>query len=169
MSTKGILRYEGKDYELPVFEGTEGERALDIRTLRATTGLITLDNGFLNTGSCISKITFLDGEKGILHYRGYPIEQLAEKSNFIEVTCLLNFGELPTENQLSRFRKKMASFGVLPEGVPRIIESFPRNAHPMGVISAATSSLCSFYPEYLKTPLSEEDRERGHYSINVAG
>ena len=154
------LEIDGKLYELPLIEGTEGERALDIRTLRQTTGHITLDNGFLNTGSCLSKITFLDGEKGILRYRGYPIEQLAEKSSFVEVAWLLNFGELPSEKTLASFRERMGTFSTLPEGVIRIIRSFPPNAHPMGVVSAATSSLCAFYPGYLKTPLSEEDRER---------
>ena len=154
------LEIDGNLYELPLIEGAEGERALDIRTLRQKTGCVTLDNGFLNTGSCTSKITFLDGEKGILRYRGYPIEQLAEKSSFVEVAWLLNFGELPSDETLAAFRERMGSFSSLPEGVIRIITSFPRNAHPMGVISAATSSLCAFYPDYLKTPLSAEDRER---------
>ena len=154
------LEIDGNIYELPLIEGTEGESALDIRTLRAKSGFITLDNGFLNTGSCLSKITFLDGEKGILRYRGYPIEQLAEKSSFVEVAWLLNFGELPLKKSLESFRERMGTFSILPEGVLHIIKSFPRNAHPMGVISAATSSLCAFYPEYLKTPLSAEDRER---------
>ena len=154
------LEIDGHTYELPLFEGTEGERAVDIRTLRGTTGHITFDNGFLNTGACASKITFLDGEKGILRYRGYPIEQLAEKSSFVEVAWLLNFGQLPSEKTLEAFRERMGTFSALPEGVLRIITSFPRDAHPMGVISAATSSLCAFYPGYLKTPLSAEDRER---------
>ena len=154
------LEIAGECYALPLFEGTEGERAVDIRTLRQTTGCITLDNGFLNTGSCLSKVTFLDGEEGILRYRGYPIEQLAEKSSFVEVSWLLNFGELPSETTLAAFRERMGTFSRLPEGVIHIIKSFPRNAHPMGVIAAATSSLCAFYPDYLKTPLSEEDRER---------
>ena len=154
------LEIDGKYYELPLIEGTEGERAVDIRTLRGTTGCITLDNGFLNTGSCTSKITFLDGEKGVLRYRGYPIEQLAEKSSFVEVAWLLNFGELPAEKILAEFRERMGTFSALPEGVIRIIKSFPRDAHPMGAVSAATSSLCAFYPDYLKTPLSDRDRER---------
>ena len=154
------LEIDGKLYELPVLEGTEGERALDIRTLRQKTKYITLDNGFLNTGSCLSKITFLNGEKGILRYRGYPIEQLAEKSSFVEVSWLLNFGELPSEKTLGIFRERMGTFSSLPEGVIRIIKSFPRDAHPMGVVSATTSALCAFYPGYLKTPLNDEDRER---------
>ena len=157
---KAKLEIDGKVYELPLIEGSEGERGVDIRTLRQMTGHVTLDNGFLNTGSCLSGITFLDGEKGILRYRGYPIEQLAEKSSFVEVAWLLNFGELPSGDSLKSFRERMGTHSVLPEGVIHIIKSFPRNAHPMGVISAATSSLCAFYPGYLKTPLSAEDRER---------
>ena len=154
------LEIEGQSYELPLIKGTEGEKAIDIQTLRSISKCITLDNGFVNTGSCTSKITFLDGEQGILRYRGYPIEQLAEQSNFIEVAWLLNFGELPSAQKLQGFRDRMGTFSILPEGVSRIIKSFPKNAHPMGVISAATSSLCAFYPEYLKTPLNEEDRTR---------
>ena len=160
MGKTAKLEIDGKQYELPLIEGSEGEPAIDIRTLRQVTGHITLDNGFLNTGSCMSKITFLDGEKGILRYRGYPIEQLAERSSFVEVAWLLNFGELPSKKTLELFRERMGAFSVLPEGVIRIVKSFPLNAHPMGVVAAATSSLCAFYPEYLKTPLSEEDRER---------
>jgi len=160
MSEVAKLEIEGKIIEIPVITGSENEKALDISSLRKDTGYITLDNGFVNTGSCSSAITFLDGEKGILRYRGYPIEQLAERSNFLEVAYLLNFGKLPNTKEYNQFSDKVASFASLPEGLTKIIEQYPKNAHPMGVMSAVTSSLAAFYPEFLDGPLDGEQRER---------
>jgi citrate synthase len=153
------LEIGGETIELPVITGSEGEKAIDIRSLRATTGYITIDNGFMNTGSCTSAVTFLNGEKGILRYRGYPIEQIAEKSNFVEASYLLNFGKLPNQAEYNEFYEKIASYSELPEGVSNIINQFPNDAHPMGVVGAATSSLSAFYPKYLQAPLTSGQRE----------
>jgi len=158
MSDIAKLELDGKVYELPIIEGTEGEKAIDIRSLRATTGHITIDNGFMNTGSCESKITFLNGEKGVLRYRGYPIEQLAEHSKFVEVSYLLNHGNLPTQSELDNFNNKLSQFTELPEGICNIVDQFPLNAHPMGVISAAVSALSAFYPKYLSPTISDGDK-----------
>ncbi|MBT3586394.1 MAG: citrate synthase [Halobacteriovoraceae bacterium] len=160
MTEVAKLELDGKTYEFPVIEGSEGEKAIDIRKLRGTTGYITLDNGYMNTGSCQSGITFLNGEEGILRYRGYPIEQLAEKSNFMEVTYLLNFGELPTAQQLSDFNEEVGHYASLPGGICNMLSHMPPAAHPMGVVSSVTSSLCAFYPEYLKMPLPPEMRRK---------
>ena len=154
------IELDGKTFELPVITGSEGEKAIDIRALRAQSGYITLDNGFMNTGSCTSAITFLNGEKGILRYRGYPIEQVAEKSNFMEVSYLLNYGELPTQAQLDSFYGEVSKNSKLPEGIRNILSQFPKGAHPMGAVSAATSSLSAFYPEFMTTPLSDELRKK---------
>lgn len=121
---------------------------------------LTLDIGFVNTGSCTSKITFLDGEKGILRYRGYPIEQLAESSNFAEVSYLLYNGELPTASQLDAFNKEIAASSKLPSGVEKIIDQFPGSAHPMGVLASAISSLAGFYPEFLNPEATEEIKNK---------
>ncbi len=147
MSDKAKFTIDGNEYELPVIKGSEGETGVDITTLRANTKAITLDNGFMNTGSCQSAITFLNGEKGILRYRGYPIEQLAEKSNFLEVSYLLNFGELPTNSELAKFSGAVGDQAVLPEGIKKIIDQFPTDAHPMGVMAAGLAALSGFYPE----------------------
>lgn len=120
MSDNATLEIQGKSYSLPIIIGSEQEMALDISRLRAESGCITLDNGFGNTGSCESAITFLDGEKGILRYRGYPIEQLAEKSVFQEVAYLLYYGELPSQSELSLFKQKVASYSSLPQGIYNI-------------------------------------------------
>lgn len=154
------LTIEGKEIEFPVIVGSENEKALDISALRKETGYITLDNGFVNTGSCSSGVTFLDGEKGILRYRGYPIEQLAEKSNFIEVSYLLNYGELPSAKQLTDFKESIRAVDQLPKGVENIIDQFPKDAHPMGVISAAISSLSAFQPEFLDPNVSQELKDK---------
>ena len=121
MSIKAKIEIEGKVLEYPVIVGSENEKAIDISKLRADTGCITIDHGFLNTGSCASAVTFLDGELGILRYRGYPIEQLAEKSTFIEVAYLLNYGQLPTSAELSSFQKKVAGYCQLPEYITSMI------------------------------------------------
>ncbi|ATH07277.1 citrate (Si)-synthase [Halobacteriovorax marinus] len=159
MAGNAKLDLGDKTIELPVIEGSEGEKAIDISRLRAETGFITLDNGFVNTGSCTSAVTFLNGEKGILRYRGYPIEQLAEKSNFLEVSWLLYYGELPTKAQLENFEKKVASFNKLPEGLETIISTFPKTAHPMGVLSSATAALSAYYQDHLGPNPTDNDKE----------
>ena len=152
------MEIDGNTHEFPVIKGSEGEKPIDISKLRSSTGYITLDNGFGNTGSCQSGITFLNGEEGILRYRGYPIEQLANKSSFQEVAYLLLNGELPSQDQLKSFRSKITEHSTLPAGMSRMIDQFPNDTHPMGVTSAMLSSLTAFYPEYVtKTNLSDDD------------
>ncbi len=146
MSQTAKLILDGKEYELPVVVGTEGEKAIDISQLRAQTGCITIDNGYANTGSCKSGITFIDGEKGILRYRGYPIEQLAEKSTFVEVAYLIIYGELPTRQQLSRFSELLTQNAHLHEDMRYHFESFPITAHPMAILSAMINASSCFYP-----------------------
>ena len=160
MSETAKLTLGEQTIELPIVEGTEGEKAVDITKLRSQTGYITLDNGYMNTGSCTSDITFLNGEKGILRYRGYKIEDLAEKSNFIETSYLLINGELPTKRQLDFFNEKITSFATLPNGITRMLDTFPRDAHPMGVLSASVAALSAYYPDFLEPNLSESDKER---------
>jgi citrate synthase len=152
------LDYLDKTIEIPVFEGSEKEIGLDIGKLRSQTGLVTLDNGFVNTGSCTSAITFLDGEKGILRYRGYNIEELAEKSNFEEVSYLLLNGSLPTADQLKSFKNKISKVAELPSGIKALIESFPKDAHPMAVTSAAFTALGSYYKDFEKEDLDETEK-----------
>jgi len=141
------LVYGKKEYELPVFEGSEGERAIDISQLRATTGLITLDPGYGNTGSCTSSITFMDGEKGILRYRGIPVEELAEKATFKETAYLLINGRLPNRDELTRFSVLLNDNSLVHEDLRTFYESFPRSSHPMGILSSMVNALRSFYPE----------------------
>ncbi|MBW1296938.1 citrate synthase [Aquimarina litoralis] len=147
MSKKAILEIDGNKYEFPIIEGTEKELGIDIKTLRgATGGITTIDPGYKNTGSCESAITFLDGEKGILRYRGYSIEELAEKADFLEVAYLLIFGELPTAEQLDKFDKDIKEESHIDEDMKRILDGFPKSAHPMGVLSSLTSALIAFNP-----------------------
>ena len=143
------LTYQGKTYEFPVQEGTCGEKAIDISTLRNTTGLITFDPGFMSTGSCRSKITYLDGEKGVLLYRGYPIEQIAEKSSFIETSYLLIYGELPTSEQLDDFQYHLVHHSMVHESIKNLYDGFPNNPHPMAVCSSVVGSLATFYQNEL--------------------
>lgn len=157
MSEFAELHYDGKTYQLPVITGTENEKALDIEKLRAQSGLITLDPGFKNTGSTTSAITFLDGEKGILRYRGYPIEQLAEHSTFLEVAYLIIYGELPVRQELKQFERDISLHTLIHEDFKRILEGFPRNAHPMGVISSLVTALTAFYPESLDPNRSADE------------
>ena len=138
---------DNKTYELPVFEGSENEKAIDISKLRAQTGYITLDNGYKNTGSTTSGITFLDGEKGILRYRGYPIEQLAEKADFLEVAYLLIYGELPSKNEYSDFKNNITNHTLIHEDMRVFLEAYPTKAHPMGILAASLSTISTFYPE----------------------
>ena len=146
MADKATLSVGSKTYEFPLVEGTENELAIDIKTLRSSTGLITLDPGYKNTGSCQSAITFLDGEKGILRYRGYSIEELAEKADFLEVAYLLIFGELPNTEQLEKFHTDIKAESHVDEEMKKILDGFPKSAHPMGVLSALTSALIAFNP-----------------------
>lgn len=141
------LDYNGKSFEYPVYEGTEAERAWDIRKLRADTGLITYDPGFVNTGTCESSITFLDGDKGILRYRGYPIEELAEHCEFVEVAYLLIHGKLPNPTERKQYAELLNKHSLLPEDMLTFFRSYPERAHPMAIASAMAVSLSSFYPE----------------------
>ncbi len=147
MSKTAILELDGKKYEFPVYVGTENEVAIDIEKLRGATGAITIDPGYKNTGSCNSEITFLDGEEGILRYRGYSIEELADKSNFLEVSYLLVFGQLPTAKQLEQFENDIRKYTLVNEEMKTILEGFPKTAHPMGVLSSLTSALTAFNPK----------------------
>jgi citrate synthase len=140
------LILEGKEYELPIVRGTEGERAVDISSLRKTTGYVTLDKGYENTGSCRSAITFIDGEKGILRYRGYPIEELAAKSTFTEVAYLLLYGELPTAEELEEFSTFLNESSLIHEDMMHFFVGFPRGSHPMGILATTVASLSTFYP-----------------------
>jgi citrate synthase len=141
------LTYGDKSYRLPVISGTEGEKAIDITSLRKETGFITMDPGFANTGSCTSAITFMDGEKGILRYRGIPVEQLAEHSTFKETAYLLINGRLPTQNELTRFSVMLNDHSLVHEDMRVFYQNFPRASHPMGILSAMVNALRSFYPE----------------------
>jgi citrate synthase len=149
MSEIAELIIEGKNYQFPVIEGSEKEKAIDIAKLRDQTGYITIDAGYKNTGATKSAITFLDGEEGILNYRGYSIEELAEKSSFLEVAYLLIYGELPTEEQFSAFEHEITTHTLVNEDMRKIFEGFPVNAHPMGVLSSLVSAMSAFYPETL--------------------
>jgi citrate synthase len=144
-SDTATITYDGKSVSLPVFRGTEGELAIDIEKFRSSTGMITLDPGYGNTGSCRSGITFIDGEKGILRYRGYPIEELAEKSTFLEVAWLLIHGELPTRKELEGFTSEVTRHTLLHEDFARFFGALPKDAHPMPVCAAAVAALTTFY------------------------
>jgi citrate synthase len=143
------LRHEGGEHEMAVSLPTEGAPGIDLGKLLAKTGMVTLDPGFVNTASCSSSITYIDGDAGILRYRGYPIEQLAERSNFIEVSYLLIYGELPTQAQVEDFSQKISRHTLLHEDLKRFFEGFPRDAHPMPVLSSAVSALSTFYQDSL--------------------
>lgn len=153
------LILEGKSYKLPVVKGSENEKAIDISKLRDDTGYITLDIGYKNTGATKSEITFLDGETGILRYRGYPIEQLAETSSFLEVAYLLIYGNLPSKTELEDFTARINRRSLVHEDMKIILDGFPSYAHPMGVLSSLVCSLTAFYPEALNPNLSEEEME----------
>lgn len=141
------IRVDGKKLVYPVFEGSEGERAIDVRTLRKDTGLITYDPGFVNTGSCASNITFIDGEKGILRYRGYDVDDLAENCEFIEVAYLLIHGSLPTPEQKGRYSQLLNEHSMIHEDMRDFFSHYPEHSHPMAILSAMAVSLSSFYPE----------------------
>lgn len=141
------LIYNGQEYELPVVVGTENEAGLDISKLRAQTGAITLDPGYSNTGSCLSAITYLDGENGILRYRGYPIEQLAESATFTEVAWLLIYGDLPNKSQLTEWRRQLSKHSFIHEDMLKFFEGFPITAHPMAILASMVCALSAYYPE----------------------
>ena len=149
MAEKAILKVGDQTIELPIVTGTENEKAIDISSLRANSGLITIDPGYKNTGSTSSAITFLDGEKGVLRYRGYAIEDLAEHSSFLEVAYLLIYGKLPEQADFEDFRQDITQHTLIHEDIKNILDGFPSNSHPMGVLSSLVSSLTAFYPESL--------------------
>ena len=151
------LKIEGRSYSLPVIEGTEGEKAIDIRNLRQDTGYITLDKGYMNTGSCASEITYLDGSKGILSYRGYSIEDLAENCSFVEVAYLLLHGHLPTADEYQHFSYLLGRFALIHEDMIHFFDHFPPNAAPMAILSSMVNSLSNFYPEMTENPLEDID------------
>jgi citrate synthase len=157
MEEKARIIVGGKGYDFPVVIGSEGEKAIDITTLRGDTAYITLDNGFGNTGSCASAITFLDGEKGVLRYRGIPIEQIAEHATFLETAYLLIFGDLPIQPQLQSFRGSFADQYAIHKDMIDSFDGYPRTGHPMGLLSAMVCSLSGYYPELLKPGLTSEE------------
>ena len=160
MEKTAKLTYDGKEIELPVIVGSEGEVGIDIRKLRSQTGMITFDPGFGNTGSCSSDITFIDGEKGILRYRGIPIEQFdTDKPDFVEVAYLLIFGHLPTQNELNEFTGRIAKNDYLNEAMKNHFIGFPTNAHPMAILSSMLNTLACFHPEYLDWENNESFEE----------
>ena len=161
MTDTAELRVDGKTLTLPILEGSEGERAIDTTKLRSQTGLITFDPGFANTGSCRSSITFIDGENGILRYRGIPIEQLAENSSFLEVAYLLIYGKLPTESELNSFVDSITRHTMLHEDFKRFFGALPKDTHPMAACSAAVGALSAFYPDSL------DPRDERHVEISV--
>ena len=157
MSNNATLEINGKSYEFPLITGTEDEVAIDVKTLRAVTGgVTTIDPGYKNTGACQSAITFLNGEDGVLRYRGYAIEDLADKANFLEVAYLLIFGELPTADELEKFHADIKEQSVVDDDVKKILDAFPKSAHPMGVLSCLTSALTAFNPSTVNVESEEE-------------
>jgi citrate synthase len=141
------LTLDGKEYELPVLHGSEGEKAIDVTHLRAQTGYVTLDPGYGNTGACESSITFIDGEQGILRYRGYPIEEIADRTTFVDVCYLLIYGHLPNAEEMKQFRERLTYHSLLHEDMKKFFEGFPAGAHPMAILSAMVASLSAYYPE----------------------
>ena len=165
MSETVQLTINDKSYDLPVIKGSENEKAIDISKLRAQTGYITIDTGFKNTGSTTSAITFLDGENGILRYRGYPIEQLAEKANFLEVCYLLIYGNLPTKTEFSSFTNNITNHTLVHEDMRSFLNAYPTKAHPMGILSASLCTLSTFYPESHEQNRSEESVDLTIYRL----
>ncbi|MFW6067435.1 MAG: citrate synthase [Myxococcota bacterium] len=162
MAETAKLQIGEQTVELPVVRGTEGETAVDIRNLRRDVGVVTLDPGFANTGAAESAITFIDGERGVLRYRGYPIEELAQRSHFLEVAHLLIHGELPTEEELTYLTESIRYHTMIHEDLRRFYEAFPKNAHPMSVCAAAVAALSSFYPD----SIDPREPEQVHRSIH---
>src|SRR3989338_273857 len=165
MAKTAILKLDGKEIELPIIEGSEGEKAIDISELRSKTGHITFDNGYMNTGSCLSSITFLDGEKGILRYRGIPIEQLAEQSTFVATSFLLIYGRLPNKKELEQFTVNITRHTMLHEDMKHFYEGFPRDAHPMATLASAVSTLSTFYQNAPGKPAGGKDLDLSIYRL----
>ena len=158
-SDKAILELGGDRYEFPLIVGSEGEKAIDISKLRARTGHVTLDPAFVNTAACTSDITFLDGEQGILRYRGIPIEELAEQSSFTETAYLLIYGGLPNHDELMAFRAQLSRHSMIHEGLKELIDRFPPGAHPMAILSSAVCALSAYYPELADMNQTAEEIE----------
>ncbi|MCT8333176.1 citrate synthase [Leptospira sp. 85282-16] len=158
MSEKAILKVDGKEYELPILVGSEDEKAIDITKLRQLSGYVTIDSGYLNTGACTSEITFLDGEKGILRYRGIPIEDLAAKSTFTEVAYLLIYGKLPNDAQLKEWNSSITKHTMIHEDLKRLFNGFPKDGHPMAIMSCMMGCLSTYYQDSYD-PMNEEHRE----------
>ena len=160
MSESASLKIGDKTYDLPIIEGTEGEKAIDISKLRDQSGFVTLDSGYKNTGATKSAITFLDGEEGVLKYRGYAIEELAEKSTFLEVAYLLIYGNLPTQDQLDSFQNDISKHTLVHEDMKKFFDGFPSKSHPMGQLSSLICSLSAFYPESLNSVQTAEEQNQ---------
>jgi len=153
------LEIDGKTYDLPIIEGTEKERAIDITKLRAQSGYVTIDSGYMNTGACSSAITFLDGDNGILRYRGYPIEELCEHSTFLEVSYLLIYGHLPKVEEFAAFRKLIEKHSLIHEDMKNFFVNYPGQAHPMAILSSMVCSLSTYYPELLNADQTPTERD----------
>ncbi len=162
MGDAAKLKCEGHDLELPIVVGTENEKAIDIGVLRKQTGMVTIDEGYVNTGAVQSSITFLNGEEGVLRYRGYPIEDLASKCDFVEVAYLLIYGELPSQDELGKFRGKIRRHTMLHEDLKSFYDGFPRDAHPMAILSSVVSAMSTFYQD----SLDPHDPEQVEVSIH---
>ncbi len=158
MDKSAILELDGQAHKFPIVQGTEGERSIDLTDLRNRTGVVSLDPGYANTASCLSEITYIDGEKGILKYRGIPIEELVEKASFLETAYLLINGHLPKRQELDRLTAQITRHTMLHEDFKRFYGGFPKEAHPMAVCSAAVSALAAFYPELLDPRDPEEEQ-----------
>jgi len=160
MLNSAKLIVDGKTYEFPIIVGSEGEKAIDIAKLRGDSALITLDPGYGNTGSCLSSITFIDGDRGILHYRGYPIEQIADRVTFVETAYLLIYGELPTQAQLNKFSNSFAEHARIHEDMISFFHGYPSSGHPMGILSAMVCSLSAYYPGLGNPKPSKDDIDK---------
>ena len=168
MSNKATLHINGQDFDFPIIQGSEQECAIDISKLRAeTNGIITIDPGFKNTGSCQSSITFLDGEKGVLRYRGYSIEELADKANFLEIAYLLIFGNLPSTEILEKFHEDIKENSIVDDDIRKILDAFPKSAHPMGILSSLTSALTAFNPSNDQVSNIDYERSRATLYDNI--
>ena len=157
MSKNAKLQYDDTSYDMPIVEGSYKERGLDIRSLRKDTGLITLDSGYMNTGATTSDITFINGEEGVLLYRGYPIEELAEHSTFVETAYLLIYGELPTATELAAFSKSLTYHSMLHEDMRHFFDGYPSRAHPMAILSSMVCSLSAYYPDSLEPDVNNHE------------
>ena len=158
MGKSAKIEFNGKSFTFPVITGSENEEAIDINQLRSETGLITYDPGYKNTGHCISEITYLDGENGVLRYRGYSVDELCKKKSFLEVVYLLIYGDLPSKSNLQKLQADIREEALVDEDLKQIFKSFPKSAHPMGVLSSLTSALIAFNP-LNETKISLKDKE----------